>query len=530
MASNVPSGLAATPNAVEQPLGPYLRAVRRHWLLVAVVTLAVVAVAAVTTLRSSPTYKASAKILVSPIAQGETSFANIGVVQESGEPVRTVQTAAALVDSLAAAQLTAARLGHGWTASGVQDAVSVTPLGESDVLNVTAETSPPGEAALLADTFARTAVNYRGTIVQRNISAELDALKLRLEQITGTGVANTSLAQELSSRIAALTAAQAKGGDPTLSVSEAASVPGSPSGAPHWLIVLLALLAGFATGSVAALAVDFFNRRVRDLDEVEALLPIPVLAAVPNVQGRRGEARLHPKAFPSAAFEQLRMLRVQLAYRERASAIMITSAGAGDGKTTLAAALAAAFAETGEEVILMDLDLRKPDVAQLLGLQRRPKSFVDAALQDLLIDVPDLPGVRALTVPPGQPTLSSMLLTRLPTLLAEAKAQASHVIIDAAPVGVASESLQIAQACDQVLLAVRPGHTDRQLLILSRELLARAEAPVVGVVVVSHSAATSSEYDYGYSYSYTTTDVTPTGQVPAASSAGLPGFTHEGSA
>ena len=133
---------------------------RRHWLLVAVVTLAVVAVAAVTTLRSSPTYKASAKILVSPIAQGETSFANIGVVQESGEPVRTVQTAAALVDSLAAAQLTAARLGHGWTASGVQDAVSVTPLGESDVLNVTAETSPPGEAALLADTFARTAVNY----------------------------------------------------------------------------------------------------------------------------------------------------------------------------------------------------------------------------------------------------------------------------------------------------------------------------------------------------------------------------------
>ena len=294
--------------------------------------------------------------------------------------------------------------------------------------------------------------------------------------------------------------------------------------------MLLALLAGFATGSVAALAVDFFNRRVRDLDEVEALLPIPVLAAVPNVQGRRGEARLQPEGVPvrrvRAAAHAARPARLP----ERASAIMITSAGAGDGKTTLAAALAAAFAETGEEVILMDLDLRKPDVAQLLGLQRRPKSFVDAALQDLLIDVPDLPGVRALTVPPGQPTLSSMLLTRLPTLLAEAKAQASHVIIDAAPVGVASESLQIAQACDQVLLAVRPGHTDRQLLILSRELLARAEAPVVGVVVVSHSAATSSEYDYGYSYSYTTTDVTPTGQVPAASSAGLPGFTHEGSA
>lgn len=520
MASNVPYGLSTTTSAVEQPLGSYVRAVRRHWLLVSIVTLAVVAVAAITTLRSSSSYKTSAKILVSPIAQSELSFADTGVVQESGEPVRTVQTAAALVNSLPAAQLTAAQLGHGWTAPGVQNAVSVTPLGQSNVLDVTGQGSTPGEAAQLADTFARTAVNTRAAIVQRNISAQLAALKTRLEQITGTGLANTSLAQELSSRIAALTAAQAKGGDPTLSVSEGASIPGSPSGAPHWLIIVLALLAGFATGSVAALAVDFFTRHVRDLEEVETLLPIPVLAAVPNVQGKRGST-LQPKTFPSAAFEQLRMLRVQLAYQEAASAIMITSAGAGDGKTTLAAGLAAAFAETGEEVILMDLDLRKPDVAQLLGLQRRPASFVDAAIQDLLIDVPDLPGVRALCVPRGQPTLASMLLTRLPTLLAEAKAQASHVIVDAAPVGVASESLQIAKACDQVLLAVRPGHTDRQLLIQSRELLARAEAPVVGVVVVAYSAATTSEYDYGYSYSYSTTDPAPTSQVPSAGPAAL---------
>jgi Mrp family chromosome partitioning ATPase/capsular polysaccharide biosynthesis protein len=492
--------------APEQALGPYLRAIRRRWMLLVAVMLLTFAVAAVTTLRGSPTYEASSKVLVSPVQQGEGSLANTGVVVEAGEPVRTVQTAAALLDSLPAAQAVAARLGAGWTAGRVQSLVSVSPLGESDVLKVTAQSDSAVGAARLANAFAGAAVAYRASLVQRNIQAQLSELNTRLQQASGTtgGVPNSALAQELAARIASLRSAQASGGDPSLSVTESATPPGAPTGAPHWLILLLSLIGGFAIGSVAALAAEFFDRRVRDLDDVAELFPVPVLAAVPNVETRGRRKALRPDDFPPFAFEQLRMLRVQLAYRERSRSIMVTSAGAGDGKTTLATALAAAFAETGEEVILMDLDLRKPAVGTLLGIsQPRPVNIVEATLEELLVPVPDLPGVRVMPAPRGGAALLSMQLARLPKLLEEAKAMAGHVIVDAAPVGVASESLQIAQLCDQLILVARPRHTDRQLLTISRDMLARAGAPLVGVVVVAESTSTPDDmHAYGYAYGY----------------------------
>jgi polysaccharide biosynthesis transport protein len=497
-------GLGAAGNAPEQALGPYIRAVRRNWLLVAAITLLTGVVAVVTVLRSEANYQASATVLVSPLEQSDENFIDTGVVLSAGEPTRTIQTAAALVNSFPAARLTAAAMGRGWTTADVQSAVSVTPLGQSDILDVTAQASSGALARTLANTFATTAVSYRASVVQHNISAQLSELNSRLSQISGSGVGGANLAQQLATRIAALRAAQVGGGDPTLAVNGLASAPGSPTGASHLLIVLLALLGGFAIGSVAALGVDFFNRRVRDLDEVESLLPAPVLAAVPQV-GMTARGNLRPGAFPPGAFEQVRMLRVQLSNRKGAPVIMLTSAGSGDGKTTLASALAAAFAETGEQVILMDLDLRKPDVARLLGLkQPRAVDLAESTLDELLVEVPDLPNVRVLPAPRGDLAMFSMLLGRLPALLDEAESKSGHVIIDAAPVGVASESLEIAKICDQVVVAVRPGHTDRQRLILARDLLTRANAPVVGVVVVAHSTAKADDvYDYyGYGYSY----------------------------
>jgi Mrp family chromosome partitioning ATPase len=493
------SGLLAATGAPEQALGPYFRAVRRNWLLVVAITLLTGAAAAATALRSGLTYQASATVLVSPLQQGDANFVDTGVVLDTGEPVRTVQTAAALIDSQPAAQTTATIMGSDWTATRVQGAVSVTPLGQSEVLNITAQASTAAQAARLANVFARAAVGYRATIVQRNISAQLTELTTRLNQVSGPGIANVNLAQQLATRIAALRAAQVGGGDPTLAVTGLART-GSPTGASHWLIVILSLIGGFAIGSVAALAVDFFNRRVRDLDEVETLFPVPVLAAVPQIKGAGHRGVLSPDAFPPAAFEQIRMLRVQLSSRERAPVIMLTSPGAGDGKTTLAAALAAAFAETGEEVILMDLDLRKPEIARLLGLkQRRAVSLADGTLEELLVEVPDLPRVRVLPAPRGDVALFSKLLSRLPELLDEAEARARHVIIDTAPIGIVSESLEVAKICDQVIVAVRPGHTDRQHLVLARNLLVRAGAPVVGVVVVAQSTALVDDaYGYGY--------------------------------
>lgn len=114
----------------------------------------------------------------------------------------------------------------------------------------------------------------------------------------------------------------------------------------------------------------------------------------------------------------------------------------------------------------------------------------------------DLPGVRVLPATHSDADEFPALLARLPRLLDEAEAQADHIVIDAAPVGFASETLQVARVCDQVVVAVRPGHTDRHRLARARDLLARAGANVVGLVA-TQSAAKADAYGYGYGYGLT---------------------------
>ena len=495
-------GVSAAGGASAQALGPYLRAIRRNWLLVLAITIVSAAVATLTFLHSEPNYQASATVLVSPLPQGDADFVNTGVVLETGEPPRTVQTAAALINSVPAAQRTAEEMGQGWTESQVQGAISVAPRGESYVLEVTAQAHTAALAAKLANNFATAAVAYRGTVVTHNIDSQLAELNRRLNAIASSGTPDPSLASQLATRIAALSAAQAGGADPTLAVIGFATPNGSPTGAARWLITLLSLIGGFAIGSVAALAIEFFNRRIGDLEELEALFSVPVLATVPRIAGLGPADSLRPGAFPPAAFEQVRILRVQLANRERARVVMMTSSDAGDGKTTVATALAAAFGETGDTVILIDFDLRKPSIARLLDIEPRHESnAINRPLEELLVQVPDLPGVRVLPAIHSDATEFPVLMARLPKLLDEAEALADHVVIDAAPVGFASETLQVARSCDQVVIAVRPGRTDRRRLVMARDLLARSGAPVVGLVV-TQSAVRTDAYGYGYGYGY----------------------------
>src|ERR1700722_2683812 len=84
--------LAPAPSSTQEAVGPYLRAVRRHWKFVALVTLLTVAVAAFTVQRSGHTYQASSSVLVTPLASGDPAWIGIGVMIQSGDPARDLQT------------------------------------------------------------------------------------------------------------------------------------------------------------------------------------------------------------------------------------------------------------------------------------------------------------------------------------------------------------------------------------------------------------------------------------------------------
>jgi Mrp family chromosome partitioning ATPase len=493
-----PGRFDPAPASAQQAVGPYLRAVRRHWILVLLVTLLAGGAAAFTISRTQASYQAAASILVTPLPEGDPNFLGIGVVLDTGDPARTVQTAAALIDSQEAAAATAKALDHGWTTTSVQNAITVTPLGQSNVLAVTASTSSPAGAAKLANTFAITAVASRGSIVQHNIATELNSLQARIAGLPKASPGTASQVADLSARIGELRAAATNGGDPSLSVSQGAQKPSSPSGAPHWLIVLLAVVGGFAVASVAALGLEFFSRPLRDEDELAAVFPAPVLASIPRVR-HRGSGPLSPSRFPPAAFEQVRMLRVQLELGVQAPVIMVTSAGAGDGKTTLVAALAAAFSESGKSVIVMDLDFRKPSLARALGVELPERTEVNEEHPTgALIAVPHLPNVKLLPLPIGNLATLDEVMTRLPLLLAQAQRVVDCVILDTAPIGEVSEALRIAPMSETVVFVARPRHTDRRRLILARDLLLRAGVRIAGIVLVGQSLPGAYGGYYGY--------------------------------
>jgi Mrp family chromosome partitioning ATPase/capsular polysaccharide biosynthesis protein len=485
--------------SAEQAIGPYLRAIRRHWILVTVITLLAGVIAGYTASHGGKTYQATSSILVSPLPEGQSSTLGIGTVVDTGDPARTIQTAAALIDTEQAAQVTAQSLGQGWTAGRVLSSVSVAPLGASNVLAVTAQASNPQDAARVANAFAQSSIAYRGSVVQQQVSAVLTSLGARLAQLPPT----SAEAQALATTVSQLRTIQGSNREPTLSVSQLAAPPGGPTGASTWLIVLLALAGGFVLGSVAALALETFIRPVRDRAEVLSIYDLPVLAAVPKVSKRRRRDLL-PWNLPPIAFEQMRMLRVQLTLGKRGRVIMITSAGAGDGKTTVAAALAAAFAEVNDEVVLMDLDMRKPELTRLLGpgqdadVQEHAELANGAA--DGTVPVRPLPGVKLVPAPRGDLAKLEAVIKTLPAQIAQAKRKGACVIVDTAPVGEVSEALRIASVCDQVVVVARPRHTDRRRLRMARDLLERAHAPTVGMVLVAEDASmVGGDYGYGYS-------------------------------
>ncbi|MGH2895301.1 MAG: CpsD/CapB family tyrosine-protein kinase, partial [Solirubrobacteraceae bacterium] len=271
-----------------------------------------------------------------------------------------------------------------------------------------------------------------------------------------------------------------------------------------------ALIGGFAVGSVAALALETFSRPVRDREEIASLYTIPVLAAIPVIPGANRSHGVAPWDVPPNVFEQVRMLRVQLSLAGTNRVVMVTSAGVGDGKTTVAGALAAAFSEVGRSVLVMDLDLRKPHLAELLGVDRLSNVTTKRPPLGAPRDVPHLPGVQVVPAPTGGLPEFELLAGRLPMVLQQARKSADIVIVDAAPVGEVSEALRVATMCDDVVFVVHPRRTDRRRLVLARDLLQRAGKQPVGLVLVGETGLPRVHESYAYAMS----PMERPGQVP----------------
>jgi tyrosine-protein kinase len=486
-------------------VAPYLRAVAAHPLLVAIVVLLALLGAAGWVAHRRPHYKASADILFNPLPSNNEGANGLPLLRESGEAGRLSQTAVALLNTHQAAAAAAARLGRGWSASRVARAVNVQPQGESDIISITAEADSASGAKRLANTYAL------ATLAVREAQLRHEARRLLPAVSTRPAAPNELLAQERQSLLLALS----NGQDPNFSLSQTASRPASPTDTSAVVVMVLALVAGFAIASVAAVLTELVSDRVRTSEELLDMSGLPALAYVPPLpRGYRpsSSAADRNSGAPAAVHEAFRMIRVQLDAPgegmhggvDGGRTILLTSASSGDGKTTSVVALGAALAEAGHRVVLVDLDLRKPDLCRATGLANRlgvtSLLMNGKELQSVLMPT-ELPGVTVLAAGPGASAqLLQPVVSQLSRLLEQICQTADYVIIDTPPLGEVADAYQLLPFADEIVLVARPDNTRRSSLRFMRDLLARANRTPRGVIIVGQRVRNLGYYHYGQAH------------------------------
>jgi Mrp family chromosome partitioning ATPase len=473
------------PSAAEAALGEYIRALKAHRVVVALTILCCVGFALVWTTLRPDTYESSARVLVSPLPGDDSTFSGVRVVRDAGDPTRTVQTAATLLESDEAAARTARLLEPPADAGEIAAAVSIEPLGESNVLAVRATADNGGRAARIANDYTEQALQVRAQTLSSQIERLLSDLRRQQRAVSSL---NSTIAGEIAVKIVQLETAQ-RAGDPTLSLEQSAS-PGTLTGPSRGLVAVLALLAGVALGTAAAVLLELTRTRVRDEEEATALFPLPVLTRVPRLtagairSAGHGSPDVDPRVQPA-----FRPVYHYLAEQKRGGrAVALASASTGDGKTTAAVQLARTMALAGESVILIDGDLRSPAVADRLGLEdggsATDLSSAETTLDESLVRVEGTSLWVAAIPVPASPQALEALVDRLPRLVRAARRRAGFVVVDTPALGEVTDALPLLREVDDVIVVARPGHTDRRTYASLRGLMQRMGAPVHGAVVM----------------------------------------------
>lgn len=355
----------AGPLAVGQP---YVRTVRAHWRVVAVFTLAVLAGAVLVLVLRSPTYEATAKLLVSPVEPTDGRYAGLPVVQQLGDPTRTIQTAASLVESREIADAAARELGEPWTGERVRDAITVSPQGQTNVLEVEASAGDADDAAAVANAYAAAAIDVRAATLEDQVDATIERLRGDLAQI---GPEDAATSEALQARLAELEVLRVNG-DPSVTLAESAPVPSSGAGLSPAAILGVALLAALVLSPGAALVAERAGpRRVWGADELRHAGGGPLLVTVPRERrwpparwsaagaaGSRDDGQDRGEPTPTrdddvrGAYRRLAAQVKRTGFRR----VLVTSPSHGDGKTSVVVNLAHELERSGARVAVTGLD------------------------------------------------------------------------------------------------------------------------------------------------------------------------------
>ena len=465
-------------------LSDYLRVLRSHWVGVLALVVAGVAAAAVFNLTQPQVYAANATGFVSAAGSGDNPA--LGSVADTLAKSRA-KSYVDIARSRATAEGVIAELGLETSPSALIGQISVEQPLDTVLIKITAQDATPLGAQRIADAWVTALADQVAEIENPNGRAQ---------------------------------------GALQIVPIEAAALPTEPVSPRVELNLLIGGVVGILLGLAYALIRNQLDRRLRSTQAVERQFGVTVVGAIPTASDLASTEGAGPVAVQdrsggqrrSESAEAFRKLRTNLQFMDVDNpprVIIITSPQQGDGKSTVAANLAGALAVSGEPVILIDGDLRRPTVAEKFGLVE------GAGLTDVLIgrvdfeDVaqehPDYPNLLLLAAGGVPPNPSELLGSQTMRQLLTELAKTALVIVDAPPLLPVTDAAVLTAVADGAFVVISSGRTvDTEL----RDALANLDAVrgrALGVILNRVARRDAAAGYYGGTYELSDKD-----RVPAA--------------
>jgi capsular exopolysaccharide synthesis family protein len=448
-------------------LKDYWYTIRHRWKVVVFSLLVVVGVAGFLTWQATPQYASTSRIFVS------TSQTTADNAFTGGQfATQRVASYADLVESRQLASRVTDSLGTSTDPDELPDQVTAEVVPETVILEITATDSDPETARDLAQGYAEGL---------RELVADLE---------TPTG------------RSRALIKA---------TIVDNAQVPTTPVSPQPLRNLGLAVVLGLLLGVGLAVARDLLDTSVTGVDDVALVTTAPILGNIhtnPSAAVRQPRMSL-VEATPWA--EAFRVLRTNMQYVEvdhDQLVIVVTSSLPGEGKSTTATSLAVTMSLAKKRVVLVEADLRRPQIAKRLGLDDAVGTtsvlIGQVSLADALQDYGST-GLKVLTCGPIPPNPAELLQSvAMEKLMGDLRDDFDVVIIDAPPLLPVTDAALLAAQADGALIVLRHGKTTRDQLNHAVERVEAVDAKTLGIVVnMAPARKAGRSYGYGYGYGYT---------------------------
>jgi capsular exopolysaccharide synthesis family protein len=453
-------------------LRDYIRILRKSWVLIVLLTLVSVGVAAAYSLTQTAQYSATAKVFVSTQSTGSTS----DLAQGNNFTVQRVKTYADLVATPIVLLPVIGTLELGITSDQLSARVSASAPVDTSIIDINVTDTDPVRAADTANA----------------ISQSLTAVVEEIE---------TPLTEDAISPV-------------KLTRAQEATVPSVPVSPNVPLNIALGALIGLALGVGLAVLRETLETRIRNEHDVEGVTDVAILGGIvfdPKAQDRPLIVHVDPRSPRAESFRTLRTNLQFLDVGRKDRSFVITSSIESEGKSTTGANLAIALADAGSKVLLIDADLRRPKVADYMGVEGA------VGLTDVLIGRAELDDViqpwgraQLFVLPAGHvPPNPSELLgsARMSHFIGEFNRMFDVVIYDTPPLLPVTDAAILAKNVGGAIIVVAAGRTQKNQLKGAISSLQNVGAPISGLVLTmlptkGPDAYGYNRYGYGYGYGY----------------------------